>query len=408
MNELVAGIDLCDEYTQISCGDEEQIWTFPTVLCRHKLADAWYVGEDAYAYTLSGEGNLTDKLVKLVLKDGTATLDGRRYTAQELLTLFLERVLQIVMKESGQTGMFVGLVFTVRSLDERLVKVLYESGEKLGFSKEQIQIIGHSESFIYYMLSQKKEIWNGTVGMFDLAEEELRYYEMKVQRGLKKNAVLAEYEKIEESFSLDILETPSGAKLGDKILCTCADRLMQRKLYSAVFLMGKGFEKRDWAEDFMKLLCTKRRVYMETAVFAKGAAYCGADRQRPQTSYPYAMICEGRLKASVTMQVLFKGQEKEVTLAAAGDSWREFRAMLEVIPEKQNAVELEVTPFDSKKKKAVIILLEGFPERPEKTTRVRIELAFLDEKTMKVTLTDRGFGELFPASGAKIVQEVML
>ena len=60
------------------------------------------------------------------------------------------------------------------------------------------------------------------------------------------------------------------------------------------------------------------------------------------------------------------------------------------------------------KKKAVTILLEGFPERPEKTTRVRIELAFLDEKTMKVTLTDRGFGELFPASGAKIVQEVML
>ena len=408
MNELVAGIDLCDEYTQISCGDEEQIWTFPTVLCRHKLADAWYVGEDAYAHTLSGEGNLTDKLVKLVLKDGTATLDGRRYTAQELLTLFLERVLQIVMKESGQTGMFVGLVFTVRSLDERLVKVLYESGEKLGFSKEQIQIIGHSESFIYYMLSQKKEIWNGTVGMFDLAEEELRYYEMKVQRGLKKNAVLAEYEKIEESFSLDILETPSGAKLGDKILCTCADRLMQRKLYSAVFLMGKGFEKRDWAEDFMKLLCTKRRVYMETAVFAKGAAYCGADRQRPQTSYPYAMICEGRLKASVTMQVLFKGQQKEVTLAAAGDSWREFRAMLEVIPEKQNAVELEVTPFDSKKKKAVTLMLEGFPSRPERTTRVRVEVSFLDEKTMKVVLTDRGFGELFPATDTRIVQEVML
>lgn len=125
---------------------------------------------------------------------------------------------------------------------------------------------------IYYMLSQKKEIWSGTVGMFDLSEQELRYYEMKVQRGLKKNAVLAEYETMEESFSLDILETPSGAKLGDKILCTCADRLMQRKLYSAVFLMGKGFEKREWAEDFMKLLCTKRRVYMETAMFAKMAA----------------------------------------------------------------------------------------------------------------------------------------
>lgn len=408
MNELVAGIDLCDEYTQISCGDEEQIWTFPTVLCRHKTAETWSVGEDAYARTLSGEGNLTDKLVKLVLKDGTATLDEKRYPAEELLLLFLERVLQIVQKQLGQTESFAGLTFTVRSLDERLVQVLYSCGEKLGVSKENIRVIGHSESFIYYMLSQKKEIWNGTVGMFDLSEEELRYYEMKVQRGLKKNAVLAEYKRIEESFSLDILETPSGAKLGDKILCTCAERLMQRKLYSAVFLMGKGFEKREWAEDFMKLLCTKRRVYMETAVFAKGAAYCAADYLRPQTSYPYAMICEGRLKATVTMEVLFKGQEKEVTLAAVGDSWRNMGAMLEVIPEKQNAVELEITRFDSKKKKAVTIMLEGFPKRPEKTTKVRIEITFLDEKTMRVTLTDRGFGELFPASDAKVVQEVML
>ena len=244
--------------------------------------------------------------------------------------------------------------------------------------------------------------------MFDLSEQELRYYEMKVQRGLKQNAVLAEFERIEESFSLDILETPSGAKLGDKILCTCAERLMQRKLYSAVFLMGKGFEKREWAEDFMKLLCTKRRVYMETAVFAKGAALCAADRLRPQTSYPYAMICEGHLKASVTMQVLHKGQDTAVTLAAAGDSWRESGGMLEVIPEKQNAVELEITPFDSKKKRTVTLMLENFPKRPEKTTRVRVEISFLDEKTMRIVLTDLGFGELFPATGAKVVQEVML
>ena len=74
---------------------------------------------------------------------------------------------------------------------------------------------------------------------------------------------------MEESFSLDILETPSGAKLGDKILCTCADRLMQRKLYSAVFLMGKGFEKREWAEDFMKLLCTKPVSYTHLDVYKR-------------------------------------------------------------------------------------------------------------------------------------------
>lgn len=407
MKELVAGIDLCDEYTQVNCEDEEKNWEFPTVICRSRTG-SWAVGEEAYAQVLRGEGSLTDKLVKLVLKDGTATLDGTCYTASELLEMFLERVLQSVKKDLGQDSEFHALVFTVRSLDERLTETLYSCGEKLGIDRERIRVIGHSESFIYYMLSQKKEIWSGTVGMFDLSEAELRYYEMKVQRGLKKNAVLAEYQKMEESFSLDILETPSGAKLGDKILCTCADRLMQRKLYSAVFLTGKGFEKREWAEDFMKLLCTKRRVYMETAVFAKGAAYCAADRLRLQTSYPYAMICEGRLKSTVTMEVLHKGQDTAVTLAAAGDSWRDREVMIEVIPEKQNAVELEITPFDSKKKRAVTLMLEGFPKRPDRTTKVRVEISFLDEKTMKVVLTDRGFGELFPATETRIVQEVML
>ena len=138
----------------------------------------------------------------------------------------------------------------------------------------------------YYILSQKKEIWNGAVGMFDLSAERLRYYEMKVQRGMKKTTAVAEYEDLEEGFNLDILKTPSGAKLADKILCSCGERMMQKKVYSSVFLTGKGFESRDWAEEFMKLLCTKRRVYMEPFVFAKGAAYCAQDCLQPKTSYP--------------------------------------------------------------------------------------------------------------------------
>lgn len=408
MNELVAGIDLCEEYTQVNCGEEEKTWIFPTVLCLHKTAEIWSVGEDAYAHALKGEGSLMDKLISLVLKDGSATLNGKCYTGKELLEEFLGCVLKTVKKENGPDSGFTQLTFTVRKLDRRLEEVLFSCGKKLGVDTARIRVISHPESFLYYILSQKKELWSGTVGMFDLAAEELRYYELKVQRGLQKHAVLVEYEKIEECVNLDLLDTPSGAKLGDQILCACAERVMQRKLYSAVFLMGKGFEKREWAENFMKLLCTKRRVYMENAVFAKGAAYCGADRLRPQTSYPYAMICEGRLKTSVSMTLLHKGQESSVTLISAGDNWQDAKVQLTVIPEKQNAVEFEIQPFETKKKRVVTVMLDGFPVRPDRTTKVRINLTFLDEKTMEVLLTDLGFGELFPASGIQIRQEVTL
>ena len=67
-----------------------------------------------------------------------------------------------------------------------------------------------------------------------------------------------------------------------------------------------------------------------------------------------------------------------------------------------------MTPLDSRKKKLVSIPLEGFPERPERTTRVHIQVKFLDENTMDVRLKDQGFGELFPSSGVQIRQEVML
>ena len=285
MEGLVLGIDLCDAYTQVNCADEEMAWTIPTVICKSKNSEEWYVGEEAYAHVLLGDGIIVDKLVKMVLKEGTATLGEIRYEGRQMLKLFLERVLQFPEQEYGLLGIRQ-LVVTVEKLEPRLIEAVYAAAEEMDIERERIHIISQAESFTYYILSQKKEIWNGTVGMFDLSEQRLRYFEMKAQRGMKKTTVLTEYENLEEAFNLDILNTSSGAKLADKILCSCGERLMQKKLYSSVFLTGKGFLNREWAEEFMKLICTKRRVYMETAIFAKGAAYRAMDFLQEKPSYP--------------------------------------------------------------------------------------------------------------------------
>ena len=79
MDELVLGLDLCDGYTQLSCWGREESWTFPTVVCRKKEEDTWLIGEEAYARALMGDGIMVDKLLKMVLKDGTATIAGTKY-----------------------------------------------------------------------------------------------------------------------------------------------------------------------------------------------------------------------------------------------------------------------------------------------------------------------------------------
>lgn len=403
------GLDLCDGYTKLSCWGQEKTWSFPTVVCRKKEEDVWLIGEEAYASALMGDGVIVDKLLKLVRKDGTSTISGVKYRGVEILVRFLEKVLMLPETDLTSPGAWVEqLVITIPEVEARLLDCLMYCGDYLQIPRERIHIISHTESFLYYVLSQKREMWNNQVGMFDLSEEGLFYYEMKVQRGMRKVTVVAEKEKLDEGFSLDILNSPSGMKLADKILCACGERFLQKKLFSSVFLTGKGFENQDWAVEFMKIVCARRRVFAEPALFSQGAALRAMDLTGDKTSYPYVLICDGRLDTTVCVNVFHQDKENQLVLAAAGDSWYESKSTVDFILDHQNYLEFSMVPLDSKKTKTVKMVLEGFPERDDKTVRIQTQVGFLDEKTMAVVVKDLGFGEFFPSTGAVIRQEVMI
>ncbi len=412
------GLDLCDSYTQLCCMGQEEAWTLPTVICRDRTEKEWLVGEEAYARALQGNGVIVDKLVKLVLKDGTATIAGIKYSGRELLTQFLGQVLRLPFlgeekepdwaEEGTLPSLISHLVITVPRIESRLVDCLLACIDALSIPRDRVHVISHTESFLYYVLSQKREVWNNQVGMFDLSEDCLCYYEMKVQRGMRQVTVLAEREKLEEGFSLDILDSPAGMKMADRILCSCGERLLQKKLYSSVFLTGKGFERQDWAGDFMRMICMRRKAYVEQSLFAQGAACKASDCGAEKTSYPYTMLCDGRLASTVSVKVLHRDQESQLVLAAAGDSWYESRVTTDFILDRQNYLEFMVAPLDPKGAKIVKMTLEGFPERKDKTLRVQVQIGFLDANTMAVEVKDQGFGDFYPSSGAFMRQEVRL
>ena len=207
---------------------------------------------------------------------------------------------------------------------------------------------------------------------------------------------------------MSVLDTGSGAKMADKILCACAERFLQKKLFSSIFLTGKGFARTDWAPEFMKQVCHRRRVFVEPSLFAKGAALKAEDYLHEKTSYPFVCLCEGKLRSTVSLKVQKRDGEVLMALASAGESWYEARSSLEVILDGERELELTISPQDSKQKRIVKVPLDGFPKRPERTTRIQITAGFLDEKTMVVKVTDKGFGELFPKTDAAIRQEVMV
>lgn len=400
MNPKVLGIALSDISTNLIFYPDDEALIFPTVISKKKGEDAWVVGEDAYALALDGKGIITDKLLKLTRKDGIATIDGTRYEGKEILKIYFREIINAGMeklyKEKPEE-----VVVAMTGLEEDIVGDIREAFVGLGYQPNHIHIISKEESFIYFVLSLKKDIWNNKVGMYDLSDVSLTYYEMLVNRNSRKLLVNAESENMDEAFNLQILNNPSGAKLADKILTSVAEKVMDKKKFSSIFLTGQVFAEHEWADGFISYLCSRGKVYLDTNIFAKGAAFKGVDLASENSIYNLTALCEGRLKSDVCINVENNGKDGKIYLAKAGDFWGEPDTELLMIPDEKEVIDISVVGVDGKVKKNIPIVLDFLPKRPIKTRRFYFRTKFRDDKIMDVEIEDAGFGDMYPPTDVK-------
>ncbi|GMO02151.1 hypothetical protein LSA36186_04000 [Lachnoanaerobaculum sp. JCM 36186] len=400
MNPKVLGIALSDISTNLIFYPDDEALIFPTVISKKKGEDAWVVGEDAYALALDGKGIITDKLLKLTRKDGIATIDGTRYEGKEILKIYFREIINAGMeklyKEKPEE-----VVVAMAGLEEEIVGDIREAFVGLGYQPNHIHIISKEESFIYFVLSLKKDIWNNKVGMYDLSDVSLTYYEMLVNRNSRKLLVNAESENMDEAFNLQILNNPSGAKLADKILTSVAEKVMDKKKFSSIFLTGQVFAEHEWADGFISYLCSRGKVYLDTNIFAKGAAFKGVDLASENSIYNLTALCEGRLRSDVFINVENNGKDGKIYLAKAGDFWGEPDTELLMIPDEKEVIDISVVGVDGKVKKNIPIVLDFLPKRPIKTRRFYFRTKFRDDKIMDVEIEDAGFGDMYPPTDVK-------
>lgn len=400
MNPKVLGIALSDISTNLIFYPDDEALIFPTVISKKKGEDAWVVGEDAYALALDGKGIITDKLLKLTRKDGIATIDGTRYEGKEILKIYFREIINTGMeklyKEKPEE-----VVVAMAGLEEDIVGDIREAFVGLGYQLNHIHIISKEESFIYFVLSLKKDIWNNKVGMYDLSDVSLTYYEMLVNRNSRKLLVNAESENMDEAFNLQILNNPSGAKLADKILTSVAEKVMDKKKFSSIFLTGQVFAEHEWADGFISYLCSRGKVYLDTNIFAKGAAFKGVDLASENSIYNLTALCEGRLRSDVFINVENNGKDGKIYLAKAGDFWGEPDTELLMIPDEKEVIDISVVGVDGKVKKNIPIVLDFLPKRPIKTRRFYFRTKFRDDKIMDVEIEDAGFGDMYPPTDVK-------
>ncbi len=416
IKSYVLGFDLGEETSQISfmrpdekepstlsllAGKEQ--YNIPTILYKRHGVAQWFYGKEAQKQPDDGQGTKITNLLQAARKEEEITVEDVSYDPVTLLTLFVKRALSLLSFECSIDHVSC-LVFTTRNLDKRMVEILSAVTDALHLKVKQIFYQSYEESFFYYMLYQPPELKFKHILACDYRYAALEVYDLVNNYHTKPIVASVEkyrYEQMRLPFGRlpkDAMEYHRVCRELDESFYAIMRRLHEEKEITTVYLLGDGF-KDNWAKESLEFLCKDARVFQGNNLFSKGAAIAARERIAPrQECKGQLLLGKDKLKANLGMHLKKQGTVCYYALMDAGVNWYEVHALLDIILEEGNELQIEKTPLNGSDPSSTLIVLEGLPSRPKGTTRLRLTLDMTDERTVRIRVKDLGFGSVFPTT----------
>ena len=396
----VAGLDLCDDVTQISLVDQgtdgrfevvtrpvlmgTEKYCIPTLAMKVNDREEWLFGEEARRAP-EGFGTVYEELIELACEDETKI---------PVLSGFLRHALKGITFKS-EWPLKPMLFITLRMLDSKTLRTVKRAVEMLELNDVDIRFLSHAESYFYYSASQSEELKINKVCLIDYDGKTVRTGMLSTNRNMKPLVTFIE----ERQFEL-----PEKDDAGMLAICR---RVMDSEVISSVYLAGTGFDG-DWAKETVRYLCDDgRRVFQGMNLYTKGACYAAMDIsgiKKLETGEIF--LDRDKLKVNIGMDLCTGGQIRHRSLIDAGINWFEASSEIEVMLGREREIRITLTPISGDGDRCVVIRTTSIPERPERASRVSLRFEMLSVTELKVTVTDLGFGEIFPATGNEITQTI--
>lgn len=290
------------------------------------------------------------------------------------------------------------IVFSLPRLTLDDVEELKRECGNLGISSDAVHVQGVQEAAIYFALSQERGLWNNEVVFFDFTRDGMLYRRLRAVR--QKNTITAEL--VEED-----IQSISFDRFSDEEFLRYSREKMDKRIISAVYLIGEGFYGEEWAVESLKYLCSRRRVFKGLNLYTKGAAYAAYDRIHANVFDKVVFQCKNRLKADVGLRIVYHEEARLLYLARAGTSWCEARALIEAVPDETEELSL-VLQYPNGMEREEHLSLEELPKRERRMTRIEINLAFISENQAIITVKDLGFGCFAPPSETVIRKDIRM
>jgi Molecular chaperone len=408
--KVYVGYDLCEDYTQINCysfktnepvpisyDEDEEHTLIPTLLCLKTSTKQWLFGEEALTCAASGAGILVEHLLKKVSTGEDIELLGQTVSVESLLEIYLRRTLSIV-KRYFPTEPITKLVITLPYSDTLLVEKLYEALASLGLEKDRVIVMNHTSAYLYYALSQAKELWLNDVGLFDFNKEGLCYYQIRMNR--RSTPMIAEIMKsdLTDTMNLNTLEQLKAQRENPSyVMESMANNILYKQIITTLYFTGCGFDG-GWAEPVIKNLCVGRRVFFGQNLYSMGACHAAKELSGEGQLENFVLLNDEMLTSSLYLRVYCDTAYKEEPLLKAGDNWYEVNQNMEVILAGEPYIDLVKKNIMTREVNYMTFALEQIPIRPDRMTRLRINMTCKDKMTGLLRITDMGFGEFQPAT----------
>ncbi len=105
------------------------------------------------------------------------------------------------------------------------------------------------------------------------------------------------------------------------------------------------------------------------------------------------------MQVNIGITALDGGVETYIPIISAGGNWYDTYGETDVILDDTSSVEFMVSNIAGDVRIKRSFDLHGLPNRPNKTTRIRIGLKPMGVNLINVSMEDMGFGEIFRRSG---------
>lgn len=407
--KLLVGLDLCDDVTQLSCFDSDsgepvsvgrlfgtdREYECPTVLAWNHKKREWFFGTEALEAAEQKSVILLDHMLSEMRTDGMIRRQGMEFTGEELLTRFLVKMLS-TLNEYYPNDTILRLVVSVPDKEEPLVAALKKAMGRIGIGEDRLTIHSHKQSYMYYVLSQKKELWMNNVGLFEYGTDGMFYSQINIDRRGVPYIIGVSRKNLTERMNWGMHETEEARNLEYAFL-NLANTQLHKQMVTTLYFTGKAFES-EWADGALRQLCAGRRVFFGKNLFTKGACYAARELAGQGNMEDCLFLDEEMVFSNISMKAYRDAQVQELLLVRAGTPWKEIDVSLDIIPDSEEEIQISTQNVLKRVTKAHLLSMEGFKGRPNKMTRFTIRIRFADVKTCIITLKDNGFGEFCPSS----------